>query len=148
MKSTAGRTLTLVAVSALAIGSASLVSARGGFAPGGVSDWASVDPTEYAEQFLEQQRSNLGISPDQEAAWNAYADAVRDKAGFMKTHREAMAKAAITPEERLSMRQKGFAKTQKMGLASRDLDAVLTPEQKAEGIVTGSGRPCSRLAGN
>jgi hypothetical protein len=56
MKNTAMRTLTLVAVSALAIGSAPLVSARGGFAPGGVADWDSVDPTEYAEQFLARLR--------------------------------------------------------------------------------------------
>ena len=54
MKSTVKRTLTLAAVTAVAVGSASLASARGGFGPGGVPNWASVDPTEYAEQFLTQ----------------------------------------------------------------------------------------------
>lgn len=148
MKRTAKRTLTLVAVSAIAIGSASMASARGGFGPGGVPGWASVDPTEYAEQFLTQQKTSLRITPDQEATWNAYAEAVREKAGLMKTHRQSMAAAAVTPEERRAMRKKGYAKTQKVGQSAQALHAVLTPEQKAGGIVTGSGRPCRRLAGN
>jgi hypothetical protein len=124
------------------IGSASVVLARGGFSPGGVPGWDSIDPTEYAEQFLAEQRANLGITSDQEAAWNAYAGAVREKAELMKSHRQAMAKSTITPEENWSVYQKGFAKTQELGRAHRDLYALLTPEQRAGATVTGSGRPC------
>jgi hypothetical protein len=66
----------------------------------------------------------------------------------MKTHRQAMARATVSPEELRTMRQKGFVTTQKVGQTNFALHAVLTPEQRANGIVTGSGRPCRRLADN
>jgi len=148
MKQTGTRTLTLIAVSALALGLGGLSYARGGMGPGwgggmmgpggmsapmGGPGWAmGGDPTATAEQRLDQLRTHLAITPDQEMAWNAYVDAVREQTGMMVSHREAMRSGTVTPEQRMALHQQGCAQWQKLDQATQGLYAVLTPEQKAQ----------------
>jgi hypothetical protein len=152
MKQTSKQFLRTAAVAALVLGVAGGVLARGGFGAGGPGwgmhdgmmggparmhrgyggpGWTvGADPAAYAEQRLEQLKTTLDITPEQETAWNTYSDAVKGKAGLMTNHRQARFAGTITPEERLSFHQEGLAQMQTVMNATRDLHAVLTPEQR------------------
>ena len=156
MKQTTKQFLGIAAASALAIGVANGVFAHGGFGPGYGPNWGGHHgmmggpagmqgpysgigrmgggyPTAYTEQQLDQLKVTLGITADQEAAWNAYADAVKGKAELRDAHRAArFGTASVTPDERLKFHEEGLAQMQKVVDASRDLNGVLTPEQKAK----------------
>ena len=139
MKKTSQRFLSIAAASVLIIGATTGAFARGGLGPGGQHGpchgppWTmSDDPLAYADQRLSQLKTNLAITPEQEGAWNAYAEAVRDKAALRASHRQAMlGSGAITAEQRLSFHQEGLAQRQKLAAARRDLYAALTPAQQA-----------------
>ena len=152
MKQTTKRFLGFAVASALVIGAATGVFARGGFGPGwgghhgmmggpggmqgpfgGPGMMTGGDPVAYADQRLTRLETTLGISPEQEGAWNAYADAVKGKAGLMAAHRQAMfGTGGVTADQRLSFHQQGLAQMQQLTAAIRDLYAVLTPEQQAK----------------
>jgi hypothetical protein len=165
MKQTTKRFLGIAAASALVIGATTGVFARGGFGPGYGPGWGghhgmmggpggmqgrfggpgwmmSGDPAGDTEQRLAQLKTTLGITPEQEASWSAYVDAVKGRADLMASHRQAMfATGSVTPEQRLGFRQEGLAQMQQLTSATRDLYAALTPEQqaKAGGLI---GPPC------
>jgi len=93
----------------------------------------SGDPVAYADQQLTELETTLDITPEQQDAWSAYADAVLGKAGVMTAHHEAMlGGGTVTPEQRLSFHQQGFEQMQQLNAAARDLYATLTPEQRAK----------------
>ena len=158
MKQTTKRVLGIAAASALLIGAAGGVFAHGGYGPGwgghhgmmggprgmgayGGPGWMmGGDPAAYTDQRLTQLKTTLGITPEQEAAWNAYAEAVQARAGIRAAHHEAMfGQGTVTPEQRLGFHEQGLAQMQKVTAATRDLYAALTPEQqaKADGILVG-----------
>ena len=143
MKQTTKRILGIAAASALVIGATTGVFARGGFGPGwgghhgmmggpgGPGRMMGGDPVAYAEQRLARQKTTLGITPEQEAAWNIYADAVKGKAGLMVAHRQVMfSSGGVTAEQRQAFHQQGLAQMQQLTAAGRGLQAVLTPEQQ------------------
>jgi hypothetical protein len=100
---------------------------RGGFGPG-------TNPESNAEARLAYLKSELKITADQDAAWNAYGAAVKQQAAQTQAFRTAMF-STQTPQERITLhaehakqRAAGFEGLDK-GL--RELYAVLTTEQKA-----------------
>jgi hypothetical protein len=151
MQQTTKRTLGIAVVSALIIGVATTVIARPGYGPGwgghhgmmggpggmhgmrGGPGWMMSDnPTANVEQRLTDLKGTLGITIDQETAWNAYVQAVEGKAGLMQAHRQSMLNSGPpTPEQRLAFHQQGFNQMQQVQNARQDLLQVLTPEQQA-----------------
>ncbi|EGW54149.1 Spy/CpxP family protein refolding chaperone [Candidatus Endoriftia persephonae] len=138
MKQTTKQFLGVAAASVLVIGLVNGVFAHGGYGPGFGPGWGGHHgmmgggPVAYADQQLIGLRSTLGITADQESAWNAYTEAVKGKAGLMASHRQSMfGSGSIAPEQRFTFRQQGLEQMQKVTTASRDLYSVLTPEQQA-----------------
>jgi hypothetical protein len=151
MKQTTKRLLGITAASALAVGIANAVFAQGGFGPGYGPGWGGHHGmtggprgmggpyggpgrmgTSYRAQDLAQLETALGITADQQAAWDAYVDAVRGRNDLREAHREArFSSTGVTPEELLEFRAEGLAQKQKMLDARRDLYATLTSEQQA-----------------
>ena len=155
MKQTTKRYLSIAAASALVVGVATGVLARGGFGPGFGPGWGghhgmmggpggmhgrnggpgwmmSGDPVAYADRQLAELKTELAITADQEAAWNAYAAAVKGKAAVMLSHRQTMLDSgAMNPELRFAFHQQGMAQMQQVTSARRDLYAVLSPEQQS-----------------
>ena len=166
MKPTTKRYLGIAAALTVIIGAAGGVLARGGYGPGFGAGWgghhgmmgapgamhggfgpawhASGDPAAYADQRLERLHETLGITPEQEEAWNAYAGALKDKAELAASHHQAMTGQEVDPEQRLAFREEGLAHLQKLNAAARDLYSVLKPEQQPRaGRLTGGGfGPC------
>ncbi len=160
MKQTTKRLLTIATASALVLAATGTVLARGGFGPGwgghhgmmggpggmhgpygGPGAMRGHAFAGYGEQQLDQLKARLGITEEQQGAWEAYTTAVKDRAEVMSTHREAMFAGTVTPEQRQAFHQEGFDQMQKLASASRDLYAALTPEQQVQaGDLT--GRPC------
>jgi hypothetical protein len=100
---------------------------------GGPGMMMSGDPVAYTQQELTELKTRLGITPAQETAWNAYASALLGRAGLMTAHRQVMlGSAPVTPEQGLTFHQQGMAQMQQVATATRDLYAVLTPEQQAK----------------
>lgn len=155
MKQTTKQFLGIAAASALVIGVANGVFAHGGFGtdygpgwgghhgmmsgPGGMqgpyggpSRMGGGYSAAYTAQGLDQLRTTLGITAEQGPAWTAYVDAVKGKVDLQDAHREArLGTPGDTLDERLKCHGQGLAQTQKVVNASRDLYAVLTPEQQA-----------------
>lgn len=115
---------------------------RGGYGPGAGHGWmdprgggTGFNPGSNAEARLAYLKSELKITAEQEAAWNAYSSAVKQQAADMLAFRTAMFNAQ-TPQDRVTLhadhakqRATGFENLDK-GL--RELYAVLTPEQKTQ----------------
>jgi hypothetical protein len=79
-------------------------------------------------------KAGLGITADQEAAWDAYVDALEHRSETVTRHREAM--HALTPAERAQARDnfragRGDRHTQLMEARDRLLE-TLDPEQRAK----------------
>ncbi len=151
MKQTNKRILTLTAVTALAIGVAGGVYARGGFGPGwggphgmmGGPGMMGGGPGLFQTQNLDQLKTDLAITPEQEAAWNSYAEAVKAKVTLMDSHRQAMLDGTVTPDQRFTFHQEGQAQMQKVFAARQALYGVLTPEQRSK-TANPVGRGCRR----
>ncbi len=162
MKQASKRVLGIVALSALLIGAGTtLVSARGGYGYGYGPGWGDGyygmqggpgrmhgrrggrgmmwgGPGGFAAGNLQQLKTDLGITPEQEAAWNSYVEAVQGKTDLMASHRQARFSGTVTPQQHLSFRQEGLAQMQKVLDARKGLHAVLTPEQQTKaGALTG-----------
>ncbi len=159
MKQTTKYVLGIATATALIIGASSGVFARGGFGPGwgghhgmmggpggmrgGPGMMMGGDPVAFTDQRITRLKTSLGIAPEQESAWNAYAQALKSKASMMAAHRQARFSGDFTPEQRLSFHQEGLAQMQKLSEAGSGLYAALTPQQQARfGNLV--GRNCRR----
>ncbi|WP_051301717.1 Spy/CpxP family protein refolding chaperone [Sedimenticola selenatireducens] len=91
------------------------------------------DPVAFTDQRLTELKSALGVTGEQEKAWNTYADALKGQADMMMSHRQLMfGGEQITAEQRFAFHQQGLDQMQKIATASRDLYSTLTPEQQAK----------------
>ena len=155
MRQTTKQYLGIAAASAIVIGVTTSVLAHGGFGqgfgggwgghhgmmggpggmhgPGGGMGWMmSENPVAYADQQLAGLKNRLGITADQESVWEAYEEAVKAKVAVMLSHRQTMmGSGSVTPEQRFALHQQGLDQMQTVTIATRDLYAVLTPEQQA-----------------
>ncbi|GAB4443185.1 MAG: Spy/CpxP family protein refolding chaperone [Rhodocyclaceae bacterium] len=108
-----------------------------GMGPGmhGGGQHARHDP----EARLRELKAELKITPDQESAWQAFANQATAQATAMKAMFEAMRETMRQPEgsapdrmaRRTEMMKSRLAGMEAMTAAFKDLYAVLTPEQKA-----------------
>jgi hypothetical protein len=88
------------------------------------------------EERLTWQKGALKITPDQESAWQAYANTWRKYANALLAQRDAMHSAApATAAERSELHNKlmkeRFEQLEAVNAAYKSLYAVLTPEQRA-----------------
>lgn len=102
-----------------------------GFGPGGAEN-----PGAFVENRLAALKSELAITPAQEAAWNAYAEQAKLQADAMQKLRNTMrGSTSATLPERLELRdrmhQQRQAQAETMTQKIKDLYAALTPEQKS-----------------
>lgn len=118
---------------------------RGGYGPGaaagapcqgyGPGAAAGVGPEARMEQRLTFLKNELKITPDQEAAWNAYAENAKAQAVTMEAFRAQSPAAAQSPAERIEQHADRMNLRAKqmtaVSAAVKDLFAVLTPEQRA-----------------
>ncbi|MCU7837670.1 MAG: Spy/CpxP family protein refolding chaperone [gamma proteobacterium symbiont of Taylorina sp.] len=151
MNKTSKQIIGTVAISALVIGLASGVFARGGFGPGwgghhgmmngpmgygtgyGHAAMMMNNPTEYTEQQLANLKSKIGITVDQETAWNDYVNEIKAKTGLMQVHRQTrFENRHAFQEQQQNFHQQGLAQMQKVFAARKNLSTVLTPEQQAK----------------
>jgi len=119
--------------------SAGAVQAHGASAGAGFGRGHSADPVAAADQRLTRLKSDLKITATQESAWNAYAEHVKQHAGEMQAlhntmHDSTSGTTRPSAPERIE-RQAQFAKKQqehleRLAVLTKDLYAVLTPEQK------------------
>ena len=151
MKQSVKRTIVITAIAAVVIATASGVFAGGGYygpgwgghhgmmgAPGGMygpngapGGMMGGCPQGYTGQPLADLKTPLGISPDQEGAWNHYVAAVEGRTALMQSHRQAMlTNGPVTPEQHLALRQQGFEQMQQVINARRNLYNILTPQQR------------------
>lgn len=103
---------------------------RGG--PGGMR---GVNPAAMVEAHLAYLKTDLGITAQQEPAWNAFAAKARKQAEGMHATWEKMRDDAGSVPERMQARAEAMkqraAGMEAMAGAVKDLYAALTPEQKA-----------------
>jgi hypothetical protein len=103
---------------------------RGG--PGGGWGGMGMMSQAGADARLADLKSALKVTPDQEAAWNAYAELVKREALAHEQFRSQMTSAP--PEARAEVRDGHFAHNREaakeLATARDGLYAVLTPEQK------------------
>jgi Spy/CpxP family protein refolding chaperone len=99
-----------------------------GFQPG-------AGPAANADARLGSLKETLKITDSQQAAWDAFASKAKEQAAAMTTMRTQMAAGAeaAAPDRMIQhtelMKQR-TASMEAMGIALKDLYAVLTPEQK------------------
>ena len=153
MNKTSKQFIGIAVVSVLVIGLANGVVARGGFGSGwgghhgmmngpmgygsgygyGHAAMMNNHPTEYTEQQFVDLKSTIGITVDQETAWNDYVSAIKAKAGLMQAHRQArFENRQVFQEQQQNFHQQGLAQMQKVFTATQNLNTVLTPEQQAK----------------
>jgi hypothetical protein len=95
-----------------------------------------------SDQRLAELKTTLGITPEQESAWSAYTEALKGKAEVIASHRQVMhGPTPVSADQRLNFHQQGLEQMQRLNTATRNLYAVLSPEQKARagGLVS---TPC------
>lgn len=98
----------------------------------GPSGMMGGDPAVFTDQRLTELKSIIGVTDEQETAWNDYAETLKSNAGMMLSHRQLMfGGEPVTPEQRFALQQQGLEQMQRMTTASRDLYNALTPEQQA-----------------
>jgi hypothetical protein len=107
---------------------------RGGGAMHGGPGHALADPAQ-----IETLKTELGITPAQEPAWNGYAKAVQEAAAAMKTARESVDPEAVgkmSPPDRFAfvtrMREQGEKRHETVQKAATELLAALDDTQKAK----------------
>lgn len=128
----------LATVASLAA-AAGAVQAHGGASGGASHGRHSADPAAAADQRLARLKADLKITSAQEPAWNAYAEQIKQHAGEMQAlhgtmHDGTSGNTRPSAPERAE-RQAQFAKKQqehleRLAVLTKDLYAVLTPEQK------------------
>jgi Spy/CpxP family protein refolding chaperone len=102
----------------------------GGFGPGMMGGGYNADTR------LDAQKTALGITSDQEKAWNAYAELVKTQADSMLSRHQAMWNSnATSSADRLALHSAFITQraqeVEALNKAYADLYAVLTPEQRA-----------------
>jgi Spy/CpxP family protein refolding chaperone len=102
----------------------------GGFGPGMMGGAYDVDAR------LDAQKTALGITAEQETAWNAYAELVKTQAGSMLARHQAMWNSTTSSSaDRLALHSAFMTQRaqeiEALNKAYADLYAVLTPEQRA-----------------
>jgi hypothetical protein len=102
-----------------------------GYGPGGVGA-----PGAFLENRLAGLKSELGITPAQEGAWNAFAEESKNQAEAMaKLHETMRESAASTLPERLELRNQMWkqreARSEAMTKKTKELYATFTAEQKS-----------------
>jgi Spy/CpxP family protein refolding chaperone len=119
----------------------------GGVGPGAA---AGVGPVARMEQRLSFLKNELKIAPEQEPAWNAYAEQAKTQATTMEAFHAQPAAAAQTPAERMEQRAERMNLRAKqitaMSASVKELYAVLTPEQKAVADLHFGGRRLSQAS--
>ena len=98
------------------------------------------DPAATAQR-LEQLKTGLAITPEQEQAWSQYATAVTNRAAVRNAHREARFNGTLTPEQIQDYRQSRQTQREQMFTARHELYAALSTEQRATAakLMTGPG---------
>jgi Spy/CpxP family protein refolding chaperone len=95
---------------------------------------ANVDPAAMADARLADLKTQLKITPAQDAAWQAFADTAKQQATGMQAMRAQMQAGSGTAPERMAQRASAMQqRAEGMTTMSKTLDAlyaVLTPEQK------------------
>jgi periplasmic protein CpxP/Spy len=110
-----------------------------GYGPGpawGGGPGAGGNPAAFVDSRLAGLKAELGITPAQEGAWNAYAEQAKQQADAMQKWRATMqGSAPATLPERLELRDQMHkqrqAQAETMTQKIKDLYAALTPEHKA-----------------
>lgn len=132
--------ITAVAVLGLALGSAPSHAAgdpAGNGGPAAVHRGKSFDPATRIEARLSRLKTELKITPAQEAAWQAYADSITQTIESMRSAREAMMQARgaqTAPElmhQRVAFMKERLPQVEAISDALDHLYGVLTPEQRA-----------------
>jgi len=102
---------------------------------GGPGFMGGGDPVAYTEDRLKSVKDTLGITEQQEKTWNVYADAVRNRAKLMASHREVMRNTGgpqMNTKQRIDMMKQGADHMQQIATSTVDLYAILSPEQKSK----------------
>ena len=133
----------LVAGAALAVAAVTNAQPFGGMGPGyahgmgmgpGRGPMANVDPTTFVTSRLADLKTELKITTDQDAAWQAFADAAKQQATGIQAIRAQMLTDSGTAAERMALRASAMQQRAEgmttMSKAFSALYAVLTPEQK------------------
>jgi len=130
---------------------------RGGYGPGAAvgapcegigGGAAAAEPSARMEQRLSFLKSELKLTPDQEPAWNAYAEQVKAQLSTILAFHAQPPYAAQSLNERMDQRAERMNLRAKqvtaISAAVKDLYAVLTPEQKAVADLQFGGRQVSQ----
>jgi len=143
------RSLRITLAAALAAGLAATAYAHGPYGgmpgPMGYMHGGPMfgDPAARADEHLAYLRGQLNITPAQESQWQAFADAVKQRAQTMVAMRASLQSPAGTTTERMDQRiafmKLGLDKMQAVDSAAKQLYAVLTTEQKATFDQAGPG---------
>lgn len=90
------------------------------------------DHAAHAEQRLENFRTELNITEEQEDVWKGFADALRAQAAAMNARHQAMAGGKeFGFAERFAQMEAGAAQREAVAGAAQALYAALSPEQQA-----------------
>lgn len=91
------------------------------------------DPTVRIENRLAFLKSELKITPEQEQAWQAFAETVKAQSAEMPRMGRNMTTSGTAPEQidqRITFMQQRLERMQAVSRAMQDLYGVLTPEQQ------------------
>ena len=134
----------IVAGAALAVAAVTYAQPFGGMGYGmgpgmgmgpGHGPMAGVDPAAMADSRLSDLKSQLKITTAQEAAWQAFANAMKQQASTMQAIRAQMQQSTGTAPERMAQRTAAMQqRSDGMAAVSNAFNALytaLTPEQKA-----------------
>jgi hypothetical protein len=83
---------------------------------------------------LDNLKRELAITPAQDAAWNAYRQAVINQSALMNAHRQTMWSGQTLPtaDQRVAMHQQGWPMMQQTAQSADALYRSLTPEQRSK----------------
>lgn len=110
----------------------------GGMGPGMMHGMMGDGPAFADPVRMDALKADLAIKPEQEAAWNKYATALKDAAGTMKTAFEAAGNDLkdVAPQDRFAQMSKfrdlGQAQFKSVESAANELLATLDDAQKAK----------------
>jgi len=134
------RSIAVGLATATALGAAAgAVQAHDGGSGAGFGGRHSGDPVAAADQRLARLKADLKITAAQEPAWNAYAEQIKQHAGEMQAQHGTMhdsnsGNTRPSAPERVERQAQAAKKQQehleRLAVLTRDLYAVLTPEQK------------------
>lgn len=107
----------------------------GGFGPGAAGGGPAVNMDARMDARLSFLKTELKITSDQQAAWDAYATQAKAQAATMQAFHAQPPSTAQTTTERIEQRAERATlraeQMKAMSAAVKDLYAALTPEQKA-----------------